>query len=110
MREGRILPYLDVPFQHASPRLLKAMRRPGDKEKMLERLEKWRAQVPDLAIRSTFIVGFPGETEEDFDMLLSWLRDAKLTRVGCFTYEDVKGAPANAARRPIARKGQKRTL
>ena len=95
MASGRILPYLDVPFQHASPRLLKAMRRPGDKDKMLERLDKWRTQVPDLAIRSTFIVGFPGETEEDFELLLDWLREAKLTRVGCFTYEDVAGAPAN---------------
>ena len=100
MQEGRILPYLDVPFQHASPRLLKAMRRPGGKgsggDKMLRRLEKWRAEVPDLAIRSTFIVGFPGETEEEFEMLLEWLREAKLTRVGCFTYEDVAGAPSNA--------------
>ena len=96
MREGRILPYLDVPFQHASPRLLKAMKRPGDKEKMLERLHKWRSEVPDLAVRSTFIVGFPGETDEDFEMLLDWLREAKLTRVGCFTYENVAGAPANA--------------
>jgi len=100
MKEGRILPYLDVPFQHASPRLLKDMRRPGGKgsggDKMLERLHKWRTQVPDLAIRSTFIVGFPGETEEDFELLLDWLREAELTRVGCFTYEDVAGAPANA--------------
>lgn len=96
MAEKRILPYLDVPFQHASPRLLKAMKRPGDRDKMLERLEKWRTEVPDLAIRSTFIVGFPGETDEDFEMLLDWLRQAKLTRVGCFTYEDVAGAPANA--------------
>jgi ribosomal protein S12 methylthiotransferase len=107
MQEGRILPYLDVPFQHASPRLLKAMRRPGDKEKMLERLEKWRSQVPDLAVRSTFIVGFPGETEEDFELLLSWLKDAKLTRVGCFTYEDVKGAPANALEDQIPEKLKK---
>ena len=96
MQEGRILPYLDVPFQHASPRLLKAMKRPGDRDKMLERLEKWRREVPDLAVRSTFIVGFPGETDEDFEMLLEWLREARLTRVGCFTYEDVAGAPANA--------------
>ena len=111
MQEGRILPYLDVPFQHASPRLLKAMRRPGGKgsggDKMLRRLEKWRSEVPDLAIRSTFIVGFPGETEEEFEMLLDWLREAKLTRVGCFTYEDVAGAPSNALADQIPEKLKK---
>ena len=86
------------------------MKRPGDKEKMLERLHKWRSEVPDLAVRSTFIVGFPGETDEDFEMLLSWLRDAKLTRVGCFTYEDVKGAPANALADQLPEKNQERAL
>ncbi len=95
MAEGRILPYLDLPLQHASPRVLKAMRRPANQEKMLRRIERWRAICPDLAIRSTFIVGFPGETEEDFETLLAWLKAARLERVGCFAYEDVKGAAAN---------------
>jgi ribosomal protein S12 methylthiotransferase len=92
MAEGRILPYLDIPFQHASPSVLKAMRRPAAAEQTLERIARWRATVPDLAIRSTFIVGFPGETEEDFETLLSWLREARLARVGCFKYENVDGA------------------
>jgi ribosomal protein S12 methylthiotransferase len=92
MAEGRILPYLDIPFQHASPRVLKAMRRPASHEKTLARIARWRAICPDLAIRSTFIVGFPGETDEDFEMLLGWLKDARLTRVGCFKYENVEGA------------------
>ena len=96
MAEGKILPYLDIPFQHASPSVLKAMRRPGRQEKTLERIRSWRTICPDLAIRSTFIVGFPGETEEDFTFLLDWLSEARLTRVGCFKYEDVDGAPANA--------------
>ena len=96
MADGRILPYLDIPFQHASPRVLKAMRRPAHQEKTLERLARWREQCPDLAVRSTFIVGFPGETEEDFAELLDWLSAARLARVGCFKYEDVNGAPANA--------------
>ncbi len=96
MAEGKILPYLDIPFQHASPTVLKAMRRPGNQEKLLERIRAWREIVPDLAIRSTFITGFPGETDEDFDVLLDWLEEAKLDRVGCFTYENVAGAPANA--------------
>ena len=95
MAEGKILPYLDIPFQHASPRLLKAMRRPAHQERTLERLQRWRAVCPDLAIRSTFIVGFPGETEEDFQLLLDWLGEAKLARVGCFKYEPVAGAAAN---------------
>jgi ribosomal protein S12 methylthiotransferase len=95
MTEGRILPYLDIPFQHASPRVLKAMRRPAAQQKVLERLARWREICPDLAIRSTFIVGFPGETEEDFAFLLDWLREARLTRVGCFRYEPVEGAEAN---------------
>jgi ribosomal protein S12 methylthiotransferase len=92
MAEGRVLPYLDIPFQHASPNVLKAMRRPGDCDKTLARLARWRSICPDLAVRSTFIVGFPGETEEDFSMLLEWLAEAKLTRVGCFKYENVEGA------------------
>jgi ribosomal protein S12 methylthiotransferase len=95
MAEGKILPYLDIPFQHASPSVLKAMRRPAHQEKTLDRIRKWREICPDLAIRSTFIVGFPGETEEDVDILLDWLKEAKLDRVGCFRYEPVKGAPAN---------------
>jgi ribosomal protein S12 methylthiotransferase len=96
MAEGRVLPYLDIPFQHASPNVLKAMRRPAHQEKTIERIARWRKECPDLAIRSTFIVGFPGETEEDFDALLDWLGEAKLSRVGCFKYENVDGAAANA--------------
>lgn len=95
MAAGKILPYLDIPFQHASPSVLKAMRRPAHKEKLLERITKWREICPDLAIRSTFIVGFPGETEDDFEMLLNFLEDAQLDRVGCFQYENIKGAQAN---------------
>jgi ribosomal protein S12 methylthiotransferase len=95
MAEGKVLPYLDIPFQHASPRVLKAMRRPAHQEKTLERLARWREICPDLALRSTFIVGFPGETEEDFQLLLDWLQEAKLARVGCFKYEPVEGATAN---------------
>lgn len=96
MAEGKVLPYLDIPFQHASPTVLKAMRRPAHQEKTLERISSWRGTCPDLAIRSTFIVGFPGESEEDFDFLLDWLSEARLARVGCFKYEDVDGAAANA--------------
>ena len=96
MAEGKILPYLDIPFQHASPNVLKAMRRPANQEKVLGRIRSWRDICPDLAIRSTFIVGFPGETEDDFEALLDWLDEAQLDRVGCFKYENVKGAPANA--------------
>ena len=96
MAEGKILPYLDIPFQHASPRVLKAMRRPAHQERTLERLAQWREACPDLAVRSTFIVGFPGETEEDFRLLLDWLKAARLARVGCFKYEAVEGAAANA--------------
>ena len=95
MAEGKILPYLDIPFQHASPAVLKAMRRPAHQEKTLERIQRWQAQVPDLALRSTFIVGFPGETERDFEILLQFLKDARLARVGCFKYEAVDGAKAN---------------
>ena len=92
---GMVLPYLDIPFQHASPNVLKAMRRPAHQEKTLARIEKWREIRPDLAIRSTFIVGFPGETEEDFEELLGFLSAAKLERVGAFKYEPVRGATAN---------------
>jgi ribosomal protein S12 methylthiotransferase len=95
MAEGKILPYLDIPFQHASPAVLKAMRRPAHQERTAARIARWREVCPDLAIRSTFIVGFPGETEEDFQLLLDWLGEAKLNRVGCFKYEAVAGAKAN---------------
>ena len=95
MADGKVLPYLDIPFQHASPKVLKAMRRPANQEKVLDRIASWRRTCPDLAIRSTFIVGFPGETEEDFEFLLSWLAEARLERVGCFKYEPVAGAKAN---------------
>jgi len=96
MAEGKILPYLDIPFQHAAPNVLKAMRRPAAQAKTLDRIRKWREICPDLAIRSTFIVGFPGETEADFEELLAWLEEAKLDRVGCFRFEPVDGATANA--------------
>ena len=96
MTQGKILPYLDIPFQHASPKVLKAMRRPADHEKLLDRIARWRDQCPDLALRSTFIVGFPGETDDDFEQLLEWLDRAELDRVGCFKYENVDGAPSNA--------------
>ncbi len=95
MAEGLILPYLDIPFQHASPKILKAMKRPGSQEKVLERIQSWREICPELVIRSTFIVGFPGETEEDFQMLLDFLTEAQLDRVGCFMYSPVDGAVAN---------------
>ncbi len=95
MDGGNVLPYIDVPFQHAAPSVLKAMRRPGNQETTLERIRAWRAICPDLTIRSTFIVGFPGETEEDFRLLLDWLGEAKLDRVGAFKYEPVAGARAN---------------
>lgn len=95
MAEGRILPYLDIPFQHASPSVLKAMRRPAHQEKTAARIAAWRKICPDLAIRSTFIVGFPGETEEDFELLLAWLKEARINRAGCFKYEAVAGAVAN---------------
>jgi ribosomal protein S12 methylthiotransferase len=96
MAEGKILPYLDIPFQHASPRVLKAMKRPAHSEKVLSRIKKWREVCPELVIRSTFIVGFPGETESDFQELLDFLDEAQLDRVGCFTYSPVDGAPANS--------------
>jgi ribosomal protein S12 methylthiotransferase len=96
MAEGKVLPYLDIPFQHASHRILKLMKRPAHAEAVLERIHSWRAACPDLAIRSTFIVGFPGETDEDFEELLDFLDEAELDRVGCFKYSPVDGAPANA--------------
>jgi ribosomal protein S12 methylthiotransferase len=95
MEEGNLLPYLDIPFQHASPNVLKAMRRPAHQEKTLEQIRRWRAINPALVLRSTFIVGFPGETEEDFAFLLDWLGEARLNRVGCFKFEPVRGASAN---------------
>jgi ribosomal protein S12 methylthiotransferase len=95
MAEGKLLPYLDVPFQHGSPRVLKLMKRPAAAEDTLARVRRWREICPDIAIRSTFIVGFPGETEEDFELLLQWLEEARLDRVGCFKYSPVEGAAAN---------------
>lgn len=94
MADGLVLPYLDIPFQHASPRVLKAMRRPANAENVLARLEKWRQICPDLAVRSTFIAGFPGETDRDFEILLEFLKEAQLDRVGCFAYSNVDGASA----------------
>ena len=101
MAEGKILPYLDVPFQHAHPRILRAMKRPASAERNLDRIRAWRAVCPDVAIRSTFIVGFPGETEEEFEYLLDFLREARLDRVGCFSYSPVQGAKANALPDPV---------
>src|SRR5271169_1049296 len=100
MADGRVLPYLDIPFQHASARVLKLMKRPAAAEDTLERIAAWRRVVPDITIRSTFIVGFPGETEQDFEELLAWLRVAQLDRVGCFEYSPVEGAAANALKEP----------
>ena len=94
MAEGLVLPYLDIPLQHASPKILKAMKRPGKIDRTLERIKQWREICPDLTLRSTFIVGFPGETEEDFQMLLDFLKEAQLDRVGCFKFSPVEGAPA----------------
>ena len=94
MAAGKILPYLDIPLQHASPKILKAMKRPGSVERMLERIKKWREICPELTLRSTFIVGFPGETEEDFQLLLDFLQEAQLDRVGCFKFSPVEGAVA----------------
>src|SRR5581483_8655956 len=101
MAEGRLLPYLDIPFQHASPRILKLMKRPASAEDTLARLRAWRDVCPDLTVRSTFIVGFPGETEEDFGQLLEFIETAELDRVGCFTYSPVEGASANALPAPV---------
>jgi ribosomal protein S12 methylthiotransferase len=102
MAEGKILPYLDIPFQHASPRILKAMRRPAAAENTLARIQQWRRDCHDISLRSTFIVGFPGETEEDFQQLLAFLEEARLDRVGCFTYSPVEGAAANDLAEPVA--------
>ncbi|TIX51216.1 30S ribosomal protein S12 methylthiotransferase RimO [Alteraurantiacibacter aquimixticola] len=102
MAEGLITPYLDIPFQHASPKVLKAMKRPANEAKVLERLKTWRAICPDIAIRSSFVVGFPGETEEDFQYLLDWLEEAQLDRVGAFRFEPVEGAQANALPDPVS--------
>ena len=96
MADGAILPYLDIPLQHASPRILKAMRRPGNRERTLERIRRWREICPDLALRSTFIVGFPGETDADFEELLAFIEEADINRAGCFAYSPVEGAAANA--------------
>lgn len=101
MAEGLLTPYLDIPFQHASPKVLKLMRRPANEAKVLERLKSWRAICPDIAIRSSFVVGFPGETEEDFRYLLDWLEEAQLDRVGAFRFEPVEGAAANALPDPV---------
>ncbi len=100
MAEGKVLPYLDIPFQHASARILKRMKRPAAAENTLERIAAWRKVAPDITIRSTFIVGFPGETDADFEDLLAWMRTAQLDRVGCFEYSPVEGAAANALREP----------
>ncbi|UAW96914.1 30S ribosomal protein S12 methylthiotransferase RimO [Halopseudomonas nanhaiensis] len=102
MAAGKILPYLDIPFQHASPKVLKAMKRPAFEDKTLARIKSWREICPELTIRSTFIVGFPGETEEDFQYLLDWLTEAQLDRVGCFKYSAVDGAPANELADPVS--------
>jgi ribosomal protein S12 methylthiotransferase len=101
MAEGKVLPYLDIPFQHASPRILRLMRRPAAAEDTLARIHRWRAQCPDLTLRSTFIVGFPGETDADFELLLAFLQEAQLDRVGCFPYSPVEGATANALDDPV---------
>jgi ribosomal protein S12 methylthiotransferase len=100
MADGRVLPYLDIPFQHASARILKLMKRPAAAENTLERIAAWRKIAPDITIRSTFIVGFPGETDRDFEELLQWLREAQLDRVGCFEYSPVEGAAANLLKEP----------
>lgn len=102
MAEGKVLPYLDIPFQHGHPDVLKRMKRPAAQDRTLERIKRWRDVCPDLTIRSTFIVGFPGETDEEFDFLLDWLDEASLDRVGCFKYEPVQGAPANEVAAPVA--------
>jgi ribosomal protein S12 methylthiotransferase len=101
MAEGLVLPYLDIPFQHASPKILKSMKRPANEARVLERIAAWRRECPDIAIRSSFVVGFPGETEEDFEYLLQWLEEAQLDRVGAFRFEPVEGAPANALPDPV---------
>ncbi|MGV3480751.1 MAG: radical SAM protein, partial [Sphingobium sp.] len=101
MAEGLILPYLDIPFQHASRNVLRAMKRPANEAKVLERIKKWRDICPDIAVRSTFVVGFPGETEDDFRYLMDWLEEARLDRVGAFRFEPVEGAAANDLPDPV---------
>ena len=101
MNEGRVLPYLDIPFQHANKRILRLMKRPGSAERTIERVKAWREACPELIIRSTFIVGFPGETEEEFEELLDFIREAQLDRVGCFAYSPVEGAKANDLPEPV---------
>ena len=101
MAEGLLTPYLDIPFQHASPKVLRAMRRPANEARVIERIKAWRGIAPDLTIRSSFVVGFPGETEEDFQYLLDWLEEAQLDRVGAFRFEPVEGAQANALPDPV---------
>jgi ribosomal protein S12 methylthiotransferase len=110
MAEGRILPYLDIPFQHGSPTVLKRMKRPAHAENTLARIKKWRAICPDLTLRSTFIVGFPGETEDEFAELLAWLEDAQLDRVGAFKYSPVEGARANDVAAHVAPEVQEERL
>ena len=104
MAEGRVLPYLDAPFQHASARILKAMKRPANTENVLQRIRQWRSACPEITLRSTFIAGFPGETEAEFEELLGFLEEAQLDRVGCFAYSPVEGAAANALPRPVPEK------
>lgn len=101
MSEDKLLPYLDIPFQHASPKILKLMKRPAHSENVLARIQAWREICPDIVIRSTFVVGFPGETEEDFEYLLDWLKQARLDRVGAFTYSEIEGAAANELPNPV---------
>jgi ribosomal protein S12 methylthiotransferase len=108
MAQGKILPYLDVPFQHASARILKLMQRPASAEKVLERLAAWRTMCPDITVRSTFVVGFPGETEAEFEELLAFLEEAQLDRVGCFAYSPVAGAAANALSDPVPEEAKER--
>ena len=110
MAEGKILPYLDMPLQHASPDVLKAMKRPGKIEKTIERIHNWRDICPDITLRSTFIVGFPGETETDFELLLDFLEEAQLDRVGAFAYSPVEGAKANELPNPVPEEVQQERL
>ncbi|MFC4699105.1 30S ribosomal protein S12 methylthiotransferase RimO [Glaciecola siphonariae] len=110
MAEGKILPYLDIPFQHANKRILRLMKRPGSAERTVERIQKWRETCPDLVIRSTFIVGFPGETEEEFEELLTFLKEAQLDRVGCFKYSPVEGARANDLPDPVSEEVKEQRL
>lgn len=110
MVEGKVLPYLDIPFQHASKRILRLMKRPGSADRTIERIKRWREQCPELIIRSTFIVGFPGETEEEFEELLAFLREAQLDRVGCFPYSPVEGATANTLPDPVDEQTKQRRL